>query len=182
MVAASVGDKAEVTTKRTTASGMALSVGLEAGGDGASVGMKAMRKHQTHKHTEEGSGREMALRLLKSLAVRSARTHRARWRCARCGRDRGPREEQQGLPRSRACLIGLIPSAVMLVHDVILTAALGRIAYHRQSERDARLHGDLHRARAAARDAQRAELALLTDADCWFGRILATRLSQTVPK
>lgn len=65
--AAVVFDKAEVTSTRTAASGVALTVGLGAGGTEGKFGMKAMRKRQLAKHTEEGSGREMALRLLKSL-------------------------------------------------------------------------------------------------------------------
>jgi hypothetical protein len=66
--AADVVDKAEVSTKRTATSGLSLSLGVEAAGDGGSVGMKAMRTRQLSKKTEEGTGREMALRLLKSLA------------------------------------------------------------------------------------------------------------------
>lgn len=65
--AAGLFDKADVTTRRTATSGLSLSLGVEAAGDGASVGMKAMRKRQLSNHAEEGSGREMALRLLKSL-------------------------------------------------------------------------------------------------------------------
>ena len=65
--AAAAIEKAEVTSKRTATSGLSLSLGVEAAGDGGSVGMKAMRKRQLSKATVEGTGREMALGLLKSL-------------------------------------------------------------------------------------------------------------------
>ncbi|GMU60805.1 MAG: hypothetical protein AMXMBFR34_25680 [Myxococcaceae bacterium] len=67
LAAANAIEKAEVTTTRTASSGLSLSVELEAGGDGASLGLTAMRKRQLSKRTEAGTGREMALRLLRSL-------------------------------------------------------------------------------------------------------------------
>ncbi|MCC6336837.1 MAG: hypothetical protein IT380_22955 [Myxococcales bacterium] len=67
LTAASAIEKAEVTTTRTASSGLSLSVEVEAGGNGASLGLTAMRKRQLSKRTEEGTGREMALRLLRSL-------------------------------------------------------------------------------------------------------------------